>query len=166
MATLTLSLRKCDPPALTIRRPDGSSTGAAVHPYLPLHDLMHLCVEEALGFRNGFLGLVADGWDLADFSAPGAVARLPAEAQVAETIVGVLDLVRAGSLKAGDIEAAVEQALAGQGLALQRPLGQDELEGALERHRRFAAAWAALEPGASLQATYTRPRGPEGAGEG
>ena len=49
-------------------RADGSTTwqrqdekNAA---FFPLHDLTHYAVETELGFRRGFYGLIAEGWDI------------------------------------------------------------------------------------------------------
>ena len=39
--------------------------------FFPLHDLTHHAVETTLGYRRGFLGLVADGWELADTTGKG-----------------------------------------------------------------------------------------------
>src|SRR5688572_25655537 len=85
--------------ALTCRRADGSVTwqrqdGQQGH-FFPLHDLTHYAVETVLGYTRGFFGLVADGWDLADFDKPWPRGRLPTEALLAEFVVGFLDIERA-----------------------------------------------------------------------
>ena len=78
---------------LTLVREDGSSTSGAIGPaqgYGPVHDLAHYVVERTLGLSDGFLGLVASGWEIRDFEAKGAAKRLPAEAILAESAAGEL----------------------------------------------------------------------------
>src|ERR1700735_2516680 len=45
----------------------------------PAHDLTHYAVETALAYRHGFYGLIADGWEIADFTAPYARGPIPRE---------------------------------------------------------------------------------------
>ena len=52
--------------------------------YFALHDLTHFAVETTLGFRRGFFGLIAEGWDIEDTSGKGARGSLPPEAGEAE----------------------------------------------------------------------------------
>jgi hypothetical protein len=54
----------------------------------PPHDLTHYAVETTLGFRRGFYGLLAEGWNIGDFVAPWPRGPIPAEAQEVELLVG------------------------------------------------------------------------------
>src|SRR6185437_11388716 len=51
-------------------RPDGSVTWQKQEgkhaAFFPLHDLTHYAVETELGFRRGFYGLIAEGWEIAE----------------------------------------------------------------------------------------------------
>src|SRR5262245_49621493 len=89
--------------ALTCVRANGTTTWQrhdGVHGrFFPLHDLTHYAVETELVFRNGFYGLVADGWDLSDFEDRARRARMPAEAILPELIVGFLDTERASGTR-------------------------------------------------------------------
>jgi hypothetical protein len=85
--------------AVTLRctRKDGSvtwqkQTKHAAH--FVLHDLTHYAVETALGYRRGFFGLIAEGWDVEDTTGKGARGPLPAEAVEVERIVGLFDTER------------------------------------------------------------------------
>jgi hypothetical protein len=78
---------------LVLVREDGSSTSGSIGPpngYGPVHDLAHYVVEQTLGLSEGFLGLVASGWDIADFEEKGTAKRLPVEAVLAEVAAGEL----------------------------------------------------------------------------
>jgi len=79
----------------TCVRRDGSATwqrhqGAQAR-FFPLHDLTHYAVETVLGFRRGFYGLVAEGWDFADFGTPWPRGLLPDDSDPAELVAGFLD---------------------------------------------------------------------------
>jgi len=89
--------------AVTLRctREDGSVTWQkqirhAAH--FVLHDLTHYAVETALGYRRGFFGLIAEGWDAEDTTGKGARGPLPAEAVEVERIVGLFDSERGSSV--------------------------------------------------------------------
>ena len=78
---------------LVLVREDGSTTTSAIgrpDGYGPVHDLCHYVIESTLGLSEGFLGLVASGWEIADFEVKGAVARLPVQAFLAESAAGEL----------------------------------------------------------------------------
>jgi hypothetical protein len=95
MPALTLRIKKrADTTAmLVLVRADGSSTSGSIGPpngYGPVHDLAHYVVERTLGLREGFLGLVASGWTIADFERKGTAKLLPFEAVLAEVAAGEL----------------------------------------------------------------------------
>src|SRR5688572_21044751 len=93
--TVNLVARPDGRAVLRVVRADGSSTWQ-VHDgpqaaFFPFHDLTHLAVETVLGTRDGFYGLLADGWDIADTGGRGARGPLPPEALLVEHLVGLLD---------------------------------------------------------------------------
>lgn len=107
---------------LVCTRPNGTRTDAELGPadgWGPLHDLAHYVVETSLGLRNGFYGLVAQGWRVADFLPDGAGRPLPDEAVIARAVAGTLARDALGS----------------------RPMSAEEFNFAA------AAAVAALRPG-------------------
>ena len=64
---------------LRCTRKDGSvtwqkQTKHAAH--FALHDLTHYAVESTLGCRQGFFGLVAEGWDIEDTTGKGHTTRV------------------------------------------------------------------------------------------
>jgi hypothetical protein len=86
---------------LRCTRGDGSvtwqkQTKHAVH--FALHDLSHFAVETVLGYRGGFFGLIAEGWDVEDTTGKGARGALPPEAVEVERIVGLFDAERGSGL--------------------------------------------------------------------
>jgi hypothetical protein len=84
---------------LRCTRQDGSVTWqkqARHAAHFALHDLTHYSVETALGYRRGFFGLIAEGWDIDDTTGKGSRGSLPPEALEVERIVGLFDAERAG----------------------------------------------------------------------
>jgi hypothetical protein len=95
MLTLTFRIKKRPDASamLVLVRGDGTWTSGPIGPaqgYGPVHDLAHYVVECTLGLNEGFLGLVASGWEIGDFEAKGAAGRLPGEAIFAESAAGEL----------------------------------------------------------------------------
>jgi hypothetical protein len=64
-------------------------------PFFALHDLTHFAVETTLGYRNGFFGLIAQGWGIEDTTGKGKRGPLPDEATEVERLVGLLFTERA-----------------------------------------------------------------------
>jgi uncharacterized C2H2 Zn-finger protein len=93
---------------LRCTRADGSTTWQKQQgdhaAFFPLHDLTHYAVETELGFRRGFYGLIADGWDIADTTGKTARGALPNEAIEVEYLVSAFSAERAG----GAIASAAE----------------------------------------------------------
>lgn len=154
MHDITIELKKGrgGPSTLACRRSDGSRTWATLHPFLPTHDLTHCAVESALGMTEGFFGLIARGWELDDFAAPGAAARLPSQALWAEHIVGL-------------IERQVATDAAGLNEAFQACLSEAHREGAprlsvqdveiIDRlRRRLLTRWQGLASGDTLRVRF------------
>src|SRR5436309_5122613 len=78
---------------LTLVRDDGTHTTGPIGPgdgYFPVHDLTHYAIEQTLGLSEGFLGLVAAGWEINDFMVKGTAKRLSAESLWAECAAGEL----------------------------------------------------------------------------
>ncbi len=126
---------------LRCTRADGSvawqkQTKHASH--FALHDMTHFAVEQALGYSNGFFGLIAQGWEIEDTERSGA---LPAEALEVERIVGLLDAERAGHAcwSASDFN-----------LSSPRPLTDAELSRVRNLRADLFSRWAQIEPGQAL----------------
>jgi len=144
-------------------RPDGSTTWQrqvdqhAV--FFPLHDLTHYAVETELGFKRGFYGLLADGWEIEQTSGQTARGPLPNEAIEVEYLVSAFSAERAG----GAIASAEEfNQLAGtfanaKGMPPPRQLSDEELARVRSRFDELAAKWRALPPGETLELPFRRP---------
>jgi hypothetical protein len=147
------------PPSLACVRADGSRTWGRLHPFFPEHDLTHCAVESVLGFEEAFFGLVASGWNIDDFAAPGASRRLPMQAAWAESIVGLLDQERGTGqiLPPAQFNEALGASLRGQGREAVRTISEAELRRIRELRGEFQSRWRSLPSGATLEVTFPIP---------
>lgn len=155
MRALAVELKKisAERASLACRRPDGTSTWARVHSFFPLHDLAHFAVETELAQRHGFFGLIADGWQLDDFTQPGVAARLPAEALVVENLVGTVERV-GDDAPLAEFSAALADSLAAQNLPAFRALTAGELARVRTTRAGLIARWRALPVGETLRLEF------------
>lgn len=155
--TLRIEIKKTGDgrPSLACIREDGSRTWARVHPFLPTHDLAHYAVESVLGIDDAFFGLIAQGWDIDAFAAPGAGLRLPPSALWVERIVGHIERGVATDAETLAAALALDDAPA---------VGAPGTPGAMVSAAQFAAigacraggiaAWRTLPPGETLRLVF------------
>jgi len=133
---------------LRCTRPDGSATWQkqARHAgHFALHDLTHYAVETVLGYRRGFFGLIAEGWDLDDTTGKGARGALPSEAIEAETIVGLFDAERGSGMLWSSEEF---------NNFAPRPLTDAELHDVRVQRDALIQQWHAIVPGQKLEMSF------------
>ncbi|MEP7323268.1 MAG: hypothetical protein ABI761_15185 [Saprospiraceae bacterium] len=80
-------------------RTDGSFTGASRHPGIELHDIIHYAVETILEFKQGFYGILDQGFQIEDFELPRHIrpaalipSNLPIESIQSELLVNQLTM--------------------------------------------------------------------------
>ena len=145
---------------LRCTRPDGTvswqrQTGAQ-GAFFPLHDLTHFAVETILGVRDGFFGLITQGWEIEDTTGKGAHGSLPPDAIVVEQIVGFLDRERASSAEWTADEYITHLGIAGVVLSppLRSALTDETLERIRATRQELFLRWATTPPGESLRLTF------------
>lgn len=134
--------------ALRCARQDGSVTWQkqvrhAAH--FALHDLTHYAVETGLGYRHGFFGLIAEGWEVEETTGKGSRGDLPAEAIEVERIVGLFDSERASGVL-WSTEEFNEFA--------PRPLTEAEIQKVRALRGELFQRWSAIDPGQTLELHY------------
>ncbi len=137
--------------ALRCTRSDGSVTWQkqprhAAH--FALHDLTHYAVETALGYRRGFFGLIAEGWDIDDTTGQGTRGGLPAEALEVEQIIGLFDSER-GSGVLWDSEEFNQFA--------PRTLTGTEIQSVHTLRAALFQQWFAIPPGQKVELKFELP---------
>ncbi len=149
--------------AITCERADGTVTWqrqeGSVGIVFPSHDLTHFAVETALGYNHGFFGLVADGWDFADFATPWPRGVVPREALEVELIVGLLDMQRrmGAEWTADELLDQGRLYVEGSGSRVELPVLTDEmLERVKAKRGELFSRWAAVLPGATLELVFYR----------
>jgi hypothetical protein len=146
--------------ALSCTRADGSTTWqrqeGAQAAFFPTHDLTHYAVETALEHRQGFYGLVSEGWDFSDFGHPWPRGRLPAEAGISEIIVGVLDMERRMDERASaeDLNQKIAEYAVEHALPQQRQVTEGDLARVRAKRAEMFAKWEAVPPGDALEIPF------------
>jgi len=155
--------------SLTCTRADGSTTwqrqrgGYAL--VFPSHDLTHFAVETTLGYAHGFYGLLADGWDITDFTAPWPRGPVPHDALEVELIVGFFESERrdSGAWAAEELYAHAQRYVDAQralhpGRAIAEPPRLTDAQVALVRDARdeLLQRWGEVPPGESLELPFAR----------
>lgn len=120
--------------------------------YFALHDLTHFAVETTLGYRRGFFGLIAEGWEIEDTTGKGARGPLPPEAGQAEVIVGLFSAEHAS----GAIWTVDEFNEFGAG-AGARKLTFAEIVQVKKKRSELFQQWSAVAPGATLELHFEIP---------
>ena len=156
MLRIQLKKGRDGPSTLTCVRADGSRTWGSEHPFFPLHDLTHCAVESVFGFDQAFFGLIARGWEIDDFVQPGASARLPSQAIIAEHVVGVFDRERAlpRPLTAAEFNETIAASLALREGASFAPVTDEQLTGVRTLRDALQGQWAMLALGDTLAVEF------------
>jgi hypothetical protein len=119
--------------------------------FFALHDLTHFAVETTLGYRRGFFGLVAEGWDIEDTTGKGARGPLPPEAGEVECLVGLFFTEGAG----GVIWPVDEfNEFAAMQIKGARRLSADEIARVKKKRSELFQQWSAVAPGATLELAF------------
>ena len=116
-------------------------------PFFALHDLTHFAIETTLGYRRGFFGLIAEGWDIADTTGKGNRGPLPDEAIEVERLVGLVFTERAS----GAIWSAAEFNEVWQAA---RRLTDAELLAVRKRRSELFQLWSNVPDGGTLALQY------------
>lgn len=164
MPELTVQFTKRADGEVVLRcvRADGSATWQR-HPakqalFFALHDLTHYAVETELGFRAGFYGLLAAGWDINDTGGKSARGPLPPEAVIVENIVGLLSVEGTSrrDWTAAEFNEQAEAFANTRGLPRPRQLTDAELARVRTRIQNLFAQWAEVETSATLELLFDR----------
>jgi len=152
--SLTIEIKKTKDgrPSLACVRADGSRTWARVHPFFPTHDLTHCAVESVMGYDEAFFGLVAAGWEIDAFTAPGAARKMPLQAMCAENIVGHLE--RGVAQDAAEMNAALAASMREQGLGACAPVTAEQLSAIRRLRSHLVAQWMELAVGETLRVGF------------
>lgn len=142
---------------LTCLRDDGSVTWQPSSPYFARHDLIHYAVETTLGYREGFLGLVAAGKGLDEFGTRNGVKdTYTLEEAWAESIVGVLQWPTIGGgpePSPAEFAAALQEGCEAHGMPAPE-VSPAQLERIRMHVRALHRAWDRLPPGATMELTF------------
>jgi hypothetical protein len=117
---------------------------------------MHYAVETELGFRRGFFGLIAEGWEIAETTGKTARGPLPNETLEVEYLVSAFSAERAGGVPATAEEFNQLAATFAEGKEMPRPrqLSGQELERVRTRFDELAMKWRSLSADEALRLQF------------
>ncbi len=158
MHPLTIELTKLGGGGVLLRciRADGSVTWQRNDDrrgvFFAFHDLRHYAVESVLGCRNGFYGLIAAGWDIADTTGKGSRGALPEQAAAVEHLVGMLDTDAANqnSATADELNQYAASHASQNGRSAPPPLTEESLREIRAAVSALHSEWIKLSEGATM----------------
>jgi hypothetical protein len=160
LLTLRFAIKRDGTPVLSVTRRDGSVAWQRQKHFFPVHDLGHYAIESVLGLRQAFWGMVADGWEFADFGTPWPRGPMPnvAEALLAEVTAGWLDTfardVRDDETGSAELNAHLEGYCAQHGMEAPRTLTPGEFARIRGMRADLARRWHALAPGEAMELRF------------
>ena len=153
--------------SITLTRADGTVTWqrqkGSLALVFPSHDLTHYAIEQTLGYRSGFYGLIADGWEISDFAMPWPRGPIPAEAREVEMMVGLFDgMRRAVAQSSATVLNAELRTLAAESRfgtsSVSRTLTDADVALLRATRNELRTRWGATAPGHALQLEFHRTR--------
>jgi hypothetical protein len=137
---------------LAVVREDGSQSWQHQQPGIPVHDLTHFAVESTLGLKNGFYGLLAQGWDISRLVDKDVRSILPVEGLWTEFVVGLIQTERLSTepFTAAEFNEMLAKEKNNHSLRFDRQLTEDELRKIRETFATLIFQWRSLPPGGEL----------------
>lgn len=141
-------------------RGDGSSVWqrqqGARATFFVYHDLTHLGVERVLGTADGFFGLIARGWEIADTEGRGTRGPVPAGAIAIENLVGLFDRERAGGVPwtADEFNEAARIYAEQHGREAPAPLDEATIQAIRAEVASLHERWRAIPPGGVMEVEF------------
>jgi hypothetical protein len=143
---------------LAVVREDGSQSWQHQQPGIPVHDLTHFAVESTLQLKNGFYGLLAQGWDITRLTDRDVRASLPREGLWTEFVVGLVQTERLAPepLSALEFNNLLNKEKQNSGLQYDRELTDEELSRIRQTFLDLYLRWRLLKPGESLSLEFDK----------
>lgn len=157
---IRLSKRRDGNAVLQCDRADGTTTwqvqGGKFASWFPFHDITHYAVETEMGFRSGFFGLIARGWEILETTGKTPRGQIPDEARAVETIVGLFDVQRSLGVEwnAEEVNAHARSHVSVRGGPEIRQLMDDEIARVRTRVRDLVQRWNDLAPDETLELPF------------
>ena len=141
---------------LAVTREDGSTSWQHQQPGIPVHDLTHFAVESSLGLKNGFYGLLSQGWDITRLTAKDVRTLLPPEGFWTELVVGLIQTERLAPepFSAAEFNELLMKEQNERGMKIDRILTDEELNLIRVSFLDLYSRWRQLQPGEALQLEF------------
>ena len=127
--------------------------------FFAFHDLTHLAVERTLGRRDGFYGLIAQGWNIDDTEGKGPRGELPATTVEIENLVGLFDRERAAGpgveWTPQEINSAAAEYAKLHNRPAPTPITDAEISAIRSDIRALHKEWAQTAPGTTMRTLFS-----------
>ena len=145
----------------TCIRDDGTQSWTKLHPGIEDHDLAHYAVEKHLEFREAFLGIVNQGYEIGDFALPRDQrplalwpVNLPLQAQQTEFIVNLLQTEYWNSGINPNFLTTLRTTLDLKEMPFPARLNEERLELIRKDYHELIARWKELPLGETLELSF------------
>lgn len=143
---------------LLCKRNDGTYTFTSLNAGTPYHDIAHYVVEDTLNIKDGFFGLIVQGYSIEQLSSPVVIKTLPAEILVAEVITRALHSLYVGACTEDQFIPLIKEELKDKGAGILNYLYEDTVYKMRDRYDKLAIQWKNLIDGESLEVNFNLPR--------
>ena len=140
---------------LICTRADGSYTRADMGAQLPFHDIAHFVTDKKLNIKNGFYGLVAQGWTIEQLSDKDVIKTLGIEAWISEIMARALGSLYTGSCTVDQFIPLLQTEMTNRGGGNKAPfLTQDMVIEMQAEYTALLDKWRSLTDGESLEMEF------------
>jgi hypothetical protein len=146
--------KKTNRNSLTCIRADGSYTRSDTGPSLPHHDLAHYVVESALDLKNGFYGMVSQGYSIQELSDKEVIKKLGPESWLAEIVTRTLQSFTGGACTAQQFSQLITTELNKAEHELECGLSPQAAEKMKSDFLKLLQAWQDIPDGESLELSF------------
>ena len=137
-------------------REDGTQSWQHQQTGIATHDLTHYAVETTLELKNGFYGLLAQGWDIIRLTDRDVRSILPPEGLWTELVVGLIQTERLSPepLSAADFNDMLDRERQNFRLGIERQVSDDELNQIRDTFNQLYFRWRNLKPGEQMSLEF------------
>jgi hypothetical protein len=140
---------------LVCTRADGSYTKVEMGSQLPFHDIAHYVVDKSLSIKNGFYGLIAQGYTIEQLSDKQVIKTLGAEAWISEVLARALGSLYTGSCSLEQFIPLIQTEMKGRGEEDKIPiLDEEKVLEMLAEYTALLSEWRNLPDGGAVEMIF------------
>ena len=146
--------KKTNRNSLACIRTDGSYTRSDTGPALPHHDLAHYVVEDTLGIKNGFYGMISQGYSIQQLSDKALIKKLGPESWLAEIVTRALQSFTGGACTSNQFASLILTELNKSEEEMHYDLSPPAAEKMKADFLQLLTAWKEIPDGESMELLF------------